>query len=112
MKTRAVGNVSRIDPDNAGRFMALIIHGKSECPLCHAVIAKDDDIVATSHFIADPEDPLWRYSDAAIHRTCFESWEQRENFVNRFNAAVAPFIFGNGKRHFMKANGDIIQIDP
>ena len=92
--------------------MALIIRGKTECPLCREVIAPDDDIVATSHFIADPKDSLWQYSDAAFHRRCFASWERREEFVRRFNEAARPFVFGNGKRHHMQDDGDIIQVEP
>src|SRR4051812_9551804 len=63
--------------------MALIIRGKTECPLCREVIAADDDIVATSHFIADPRDSLWQYSDAAFHRRCFASWERRDHPIQR-----------------------------
>ena len=32
--------------------MALIIRGKTSCALCGEVLDKDDDIVATTHFIA------------------------------------------------------------
>jgi hypothetical protein len=39
-------------------FMALIIRGNTECALCREVVASDDDIVATSHFIADPHEEL------------------------------------------------------
>ena len=92
--------------------MALIIRGKTECALCREVIAADDDIVATSHFIADPKDSLWEYSDAAFHRRCFAAWERRQEFVRRFNDAVRPFVFGNGKRHHMQDDGSIIQVAP
>ena len=47
--------------------MALIIYGASECPLCDAIIGEGGDIVATQHFIGDESDPLWAYSDAAMH---------------------------------------------
>ena len=54
--------------------MALIIGGKSTCPICNHILEDGDDLVATTHFIADKTDPLWRYSDSAIHRSCFLSW--------------------------------------
>lgn len=92
--------------------MALICRGKTQCPLCGEVIGTYDTIVATSHFIADRTDSLWQYSDAALHQRCFAAWERREEFVRRFNEAVRPFVFGNGKRHFMQDDGVIIQIDP
>ena len=92
--------------------MAIIICGKTQCVLCHEVIVSDDDIVATSHFIGDPNDSLWRYSDAAFHRRCFIAWERREEFVRRFNDVVKQYVFGNGKRHYMHDDGSIAQIDP
>ncbi len=80
--------------------------------LCHAVLAKDDEIVATSHFIADRNDPLWRYSDAGFHRRYFIRWEHREEFVRRFNEVMAQHVFGNGKRHRMSSDGSITDTEP
>ena len=91
--------------------MALIIRGKTECPLCREVVSSDDDIVATSHFIGDPKDPLWQYSDAAFHRRCFAAWARRDEFIKRYNDTVRPFVFGNGKRHHMQDDGSIIQVE-
>lgn len=36
--------------------MAIIVPGKSECPLCGRVLAASERLVATSHFIGDPAD--------------------------------------------------------
>ena len=87
--------------------MALIFAGKTECSICSNVITENDDIVATSHFIADQNDPLWRYSDSAMHRSCFIKWEQRADFVAKFNAIVGELTFGNGTYHHMESNGSI-----
>ena len=92
--------------------MALIFSGKTKCKLCEDVISADDDIVATSHFIADPKDSLWQYSDGAFHRRCFSTWERREEFVRRYNEVAGPTVFGNGKRHYMQDDGTIIQVEP
>ena len=92
--------------------MALIMRGKTECALCHEVIAVEDEIVATSHFIADAKDPFWQYSDAPFHRRCFVAWDRREEFVRRFNEAVRPFVFGNWKRHQMQNDGSITEAEP
>jgi hypothetical protein len=66
--------------------MALLLPGKTTCPLCGEVIGPDDSVVGTTHFIADESDPLWRYSDAAFHRNCFERWEHRAEFETRYEA--------------------------
>lgn len=87
--------------------MALIARGKSKCALCDKVIAADDAVVATSHFIADKSDSLWRYSDAPFHGSCFFGWERREEFVRRYNQTMRGYVFGNGKRHHMDDQGHI-----
>ena len=87
--------------------MALIFRGKSKCVLCNNVIAADDAVVATTHFIPDKADPLWHYSDAPFHKTCFLAWERREEFVRRYNQIMRGFVFGNGKRHHMDEEGKI-----
>jgi hypothetical protein len=64
--------------------MAIVMRGKSTCPLCGKVLGKDDAIVGTTHFIADQNDPLWRFSDAAMHRACFDAWEHRAEFEAKY----------------------------
>jgi hypothetical protein len=43
-----------------------------------------DDVVATTHFISDQSDPLWKFSDSGMHRRCYESWEHRDEFTSRY----------------------------
>ena len=64
--------------------MALIVRGTSECPLCGQIIQQGDEVFGTTHFIADKDDPLWRYSNAGFHRHCFHKWEHRQVFVDRY----------------------------
>ena len=91
--------------------MALIFRGKSECPLCGNVIMDGDEIVATSHFIADSNDPLWEFSDAGMHRSCFLTWDQREAFVAKFNRLVSGITLGNGTYHQMESDGTIAVLE-
>jgi hypothetical protein len=60
-------------------------------------------MVATTHFIGDPEHPLWRYSDACIHQHCFSEWEHREEFVRTYNQSTMS------QWHRMFDNGTIIE---
>ena len=87
--------------------MALIFPGKTQCSICGDVIMSEDEIVATSHFIADQNDPLWRFSDSAMHRACFADWNFRTAFVAKFNSIVGPITFGNGTYHHMEPDGTI-----
>ena len=90
--------------------MALIFRGKTKCALCDNVLTVDDAIVATSHFIADRQHPLWRFSDAAIHKTCFLEWDQRQAFVGLYNQIVGSITWGSGTYHFMKEDGAIVSL--
>ena len=87
--------------------VAIVLLGETECSLCGNFIMAGDEIVATSHFIADSNDPLWRFSDSAMHRTCFQEWDQRAEFVAKFNRLVGEITFGNGTYHQMEADGAI-----
>lgn len=67
----------------------------------------NDEIVASSHFIGDQNDPLYRYSDSGMHRDCFLNWDLRADFVARFNQVYGEITFGNGTYHFMEPDGFI-----
>jgi hypothetical protein len=82
--------------------MALFLIGLTRCALCGAVLDKDDAHVATSHFIADAAHPLYRYSDAIMHRACFLRWEHRAAFVDLYNASPVVVV---GGRPRMRADG-------
>jgi hypothetical protein len=78
--------------------MAIILIGLTDCSLCKKKLLKDDIIVATSHFISDPNDPLWKYSDSAMHQACFASWDQRDAFRNKFNSCGLPWVMDTAGR--------------
>lgn len=69
--------------------MALLIIGQSSCSLCGEPICVGDDIVATTHFIGNRTDPLWRYSDSVMHRRCFDVWKHRDEFARRYRETMA-----------------------
>jgi hypothetical protein len=87
--------------------MALLIRDKTVCSICGEIISSSDDVVMTSHFIRDQDDPLWRFSDSVIHRKCFLSWEHRAKFVARYNQDVGSITWGNGTYHHMQDDGSI-----
>ena len=87
--------------------VALIFTGKTECSICGVVLNEGDDIVATTHFIADRHDALWRFSDSAMHRSCFLGWDQRQAFVRKYNDSIGAITWGNGTYHRMEDDGHI-----
>jgi hypothetical protein len=88
--------------------MALIIRGRTCCAICGNVIRESDHVFGTAHFIGDNNSPLWRYSDAAMHRECFQSWELREKFVAEYNAKIGELTWGDGSYQEMKPDGSIL----
>jgi hypothetical protein len=85
--------------------MAIIILGKSECPLCGRVIQVDDDYMGTPHFL--PSGPLSRYSDAGIHRDCFMAWPKAGEFRLAFNEVGRSWL--GGPRQMLE-DGSIVEV--
>lgn len=54
--------------------MALIIYGKTVCPICGNVIKEGQEVIAFSPFILNELDPLYFFNDAAFHTQCFYSY--------------------------------------
>lgn len=86
--------------------MALVFPGKTKCPLCGLAVGRQHELVATTAFLG-PEHPLWRYSDAAMHRSCFADWEHRGEFVAAFNSVMRAVVAGDGTRRQMLEDGGI-----
>jgi hypothetical protein len=74
--------------------VALLMWGASRCSICGDVLFQGQTIVATTHFIGDPTDPLWRFSDTGMHATCFDRWEHRDEFAARYYAALGHLLTG------------------
>jgi hypothetical protein len=53
--------------------MPNLVFGYSRCPICGKVIEKDDPIIAFAAFAANKESALRVFSDAVLHKTCFDS---------------------------------------
>jgi hypothetical protein len=90
--------------------MALIEYGVTTCPLCGQVISAEEEVIATSHFIPDESDGLWRFSDAAMHRKCFLAWPRRGDFVAKFNREMAKRPRPDGSREQMKSDGTVVSV--
>jgi hypothetical protein len=68
--------------------MALVEYGRTRCPVRRRTIDRPGEYVAFPHFIEDPNDPLWPYSDSAIHSWCFATWPLREEFSKRLDLSM------------------------
>ena len=64
--------------------MALLILGVTTCPLCKNVIKDREEVECFDHFIEDPDDSYYKYSDACFHKECFEKWEMRGEYLKRY----------------------------
>ena len=65
--------------------MALVTFGKTPCLLCWQPLQDKSDIYAFSVFF-DEDDPLFMYSDGAFHKSCFEKWDKRDEYLEKNKA--------------------------
>lgn len=92
--------------------MAIIAWGYTRCPLCEELLLETDLLVATSHFMNDPFHDLYRFSDAAMHRSCFLEWDKRQEFVQLFNEIAEARQFEGDAYDQMLADGEVISLMP
>ena len=59
--------------------MPLVLRGKTVCSFCGLVLASDQDLVGLPP-VLPPDHPLWRFSDSAMHESCYEQGQHREYF--------------------------------
>ena len=82
--------------------MAIIIHGRSLCSICKKVLKEKNDIIGWPHFLSK-EYELWQYSDSGMHRSCFEKWEHKEEFLDLYRyRPLTDFEDPELKKHIEK----------
>jgi len=64
--------------------MAIIIEGKTACPLCSNILEKGQEVVSFPAFVGNGLDPLWPFSDAAFHSDCFEQHPLSSEAIARY----------------------------
>ena len=50
--------------------MALLLRGRTLCPICGKVIGAEEEATLFPHFILNEKDPLYVLSDSACHSAC------------------------------------------
>jgi len=88
--------------------MAIVILGKTGCSLCGTILSGTDEIVMFPHFIGDEAHPLWRFSDSAMHRSCFAGWSHAEEFRSAYNEI---WLTKPDHAREMTADGSIVELD-
>ena len=73
--------------------MAIVIGGKTKCVICGKVLEKGQELVCFSPFVWNRLDPLYKFSDAAVHETCFRDDALAEEALRRYedlNSHIFP----------------------
>ena len=91
------------------RHLRRIAPGAALCALCHQPVRPDDAVVVTPDFLADDSDPLWRFADAVLHRSCFFLWDRRRAFIARYNRVARHLVAGDGSYPHMTGDGEIVR---
>ena len=89
--------------------MALVFLGQTPCAICGVILKEGDDIFATSGGPITPNDPLWQYQDAGMHRSCFQAWPLRDSFRQLFNEHFDRHFRG---MRFIREDGTVEEREP
>jgi hypothetical protein len=65
----------------------------SECAICNRPLT--EPVFATTHFIKDPTDRLWKYSDAGMHWDCYANWKYQRRFASQYFEAAQQWKADN-----------------
>lgn len=89
--------------------MERIRDGRAHCAICGEAIRPGEDALVTPDFLADDADPLWRFSDAALHRACFLVWDRRKAFVARYNRLARHWVAPDGTYPHLSSEGELVR---
>lgn len=73
--------------------MAIVILTSTKCPLCGEIFHNEGDLHLFPPMIANINDPLYLFSDAAVHSTCLEKHplnSQARLYADKLLEASAP----------------------
>jgi hypothetical protein len=87
--------------------MAIVLIGKTECVLCGGVLRDGDEVVSFSPFVSNELDPLWKFSDAAFHATCFHEDPLSEKARQRYHELRSHV--GPGRRMCVVCKKEIME---
>jgi len=57
--------------------MAMIFLGSTVCASCGKALVSGDEIIGLPAFAAK-DNPLYPYSDAGFHKSCYEKWGKKD----------------------------------
>ncbi|MBR9861456.1 hypothetical protein GYB22_12080 [bacterium] len=66
--------------------MALIFQGCT-CSICDRIIEEEQEIVAWPAFLNE-DHTLWKYSDSAMHKRCFDQWNKKDEFIRLYKTRI------------------------
>ena len=63
------------------------------CSICDQALT--EPIFATTHFVSDPADRMYRYSDSAMHWECYAGWKYQRRFAKLYFEAACQWKVAN-----------------
>jgi len=71
-------------------FMAIILLGASQCPLCGKTLQEGDSMHGLPA-IPCQNHPLYEFFDRGFHSSCFENWEKRPEVLELIDEAKREY---------------------
>jgi hypothetical protein len=88
--------------------MDRIAAGRAHCAICSDDIRPWDDAFVTPDFLANENDPLWRFADVPVHRACFLVWDRRKSFIALYNLTARRSVLPDGSYLRMTSEGQLV----
>lgn len=89
--------------------MAVLVRGRSRCPICRRVIDDADEVKMFGPFVLNELDPVHLFSDAALHVACFAAHPLSPEAARRWDEFV--IMTGPGKRWCVVCELEIVDPD-
>ena len=78
--------------------MALIVIGKTPCVLCGQALQRGEDLTGFLHIFLNRKSPLYRFSDAGVHRACLDA-DPHGRLAKRLSDLRLERLWENGRPH-------------
>ena len=70
--------------------MAIFLEGM-RCGLCGKAMYESDKLISFPAFVANPQDPIYPFSDATVHSTCLETYPSGQEALFQFDFIKSNF---------------------
>jgi hypothetical protein len=76
------------------------------CSLCNIPLRENEGYKSFNFNYVEEDDPLWGSRDSSMHHQCFQTWELKARYIEKFNEKIGGVDY-SGKIYHMNEDGQI-----